>query len=168
VWPAMRIIGAKGLTLSATQCYSATDVETVLRARYKANALSIDFAGETIPICSPEELRLASVLACAYHNSLVRENMQDASYEPYREETVSEQKWTKVVRNRHRRHTKHERAEMSNEITASGEDTNEDWDEEAQGERVVYDATYEVNEDLVPWRQERCHHWGIERWGLYT
>ena len=73
----MRITGGRGLKLSATQCYLATDVEENLRKLYETNALSISFSGETIPICSQDELRLASVLACAYHNSLVRENIEE-------------------------------------------------------------------------------------------
>jgi hypothetical protein len=44
----------------------------------------------------------------------------------------------------------------------------EEWDEELLGERLVFDDKYEMNEDLVPWKQERRNDWNIERWGLYA
>ena len=176
----MRITGGRGLKLSATQCYLATDVEENLRKLYETNALSISFSGETIPICSQDELRLASVLACAYHNSLVRENIEDPTYEPYcgepEADPATEQSWTKVERDRGKRHVaKLKRLQMLREMregwaAAAGceDEAPADWDDEAQGERAVYDPDFERNADLVPWRQERCHHWNIERWGLYV
>ena len=42
------------------------------------------------------------------------------------------------------------------------------WCEERNGNQVVYDETYEQNEDLVPWNQNRFKHWGLEQWGMYT
>ena len=38
----------------------------------------------------------------------------------------------------------------------------EQWCEETSGDQTIYDATYEQNEDLVPWMQTRCKHWGVE------
>lgn len=42
-----------------------------------------------------------------------------------------------------------------------------EWCEETSGDQIVYDATYEQNEDLVPWNQNRHKHWGVEQWGMY-
>ena len=57
---------------------------------FKIHHLLIDFSGEKLPICSKDELRLASVLACAYHNSCVRENIKDSTYEPHTAEIACE------------------------------------------------------------------------------
>jgi hypothetical protein len=39
------------------------------------------------------------------------------------------------------------------------------WDEDVHGERVVYDTTYEMNENLVPWLM-RPGEWE-DKYGLY-
>jgi hypothetical protein len=39
------------------------------------------------------------------------------------------------------------------------------WDEELKGDRRVYDASFEMNEDLVPWKTDK--DWE-EKYGLYT
>jgi len=160
--------GGKAVRMSGTQCYSATDIEEELRRRFEKHSLFIDFSGENIPLCTREELRLASVLVCAYHNALVRESIQDPTYEPYKADDTEDPKeeeeeghWKKVSNYRLRR-------PKGKKLQEREEHLLDEWDEEAQGERVVFDPNYEVNADLVPWRQERCLHWGIERWGLYA
>ena len=73
----------QSLPLSATQCYSVSDVETLLEKHCdvdgKLNSLFIDFSGEYIPIIHRDELHLVSALACAYHNSTIRANIQVSS-----------------------------------------------------------------------------------------
>ena len=71
---------AAPLNLSATQCYCPSHVEEML---YKyadstgnIECVFIDFSGENIPLISATEVRLASSMACAYHNALVRGNIQ--------------------------------------------------------------------------------------------
>jgi hypothetical protein len=39
------------------------------------------------------------------------------------------------------------------------------WDEELKEDRRVYDASFEMNEDLVPWKTDK--DWE-EKYGLYT
>ena len=83
--------------------------------------------------------------------------------------------WKKIVTHR-KPHSKRQSQKMLRSDSRDDWDASQgdwdasqgDWDEETQGDQVVYDASYECNEDLVPWRQERCMHWGIERWGLYA
>ena len=41
----------------------------------------------------------------------------------------------------------------------------ENWDEEVKGDRTVYDASFEMNEDLVPWKTDK--DWE-EKYGLYS
>ena len=41
----------------------------------------------------------------------------------------------------------------------------EHWDEEVKGDRTVYDASFEMNEDLVPWKTDK--DWE-EKYGLYS
>ena len=40
-----------------------------------------------------------------------------------------------------------------------------EWDEELHGERVVFDSTFEINEDLVPWLMNP-ENWE-EKYGMY-
>ena len=72
--------GFQQLPLSSTQCYSVSDIETMLEKHCLADGrietLYIDFSGEYIPIANQDELRVLSALACAYHNSCVRSNIQ--------------------------------------------------------------------------------------------
>jgi hypothetical protein len=73
----------QSLPLSATQCYSVSDVEALLAKHCdvdgNSNSLFIDFSGEYIPIIHRDELHIVSALACAYHNSNVRANIQVSS-----------------------------------------------------------------------------------------
>lgn len=188
------------MKLSATQCYLPSDIEDSVMRRLERNArnvpvtkLGIDFAGQFIAISSPDEVHLACLLACAYHNSLVRENFSDAAYGPY--ETVdidcpvtsnktsdltsgvtsSEMNighWEAVSENcRRRPRYKYLNAKVrgkNGDITDEIVDGLSEWDSEVRGERVVYDATYEMNEDLVPWMMERNSDWAVEKFGYYT
>lgn len=68
------------LSLSSTTCYNPTDVEEMLQKHClgdgRVNTLFVDFSGEYIPVVNIDEVRLLSALACAYHNSCVRNNIQ--------------------------------------------------------------------------------------------
>lgn len=73
--------------MSATRCYSPSEVEDQLKGEAaKGKSVMLDFAGEYIPVKGPSQTQLASQLVCAYHNNLVRTNIGDDTYEPYREE----------------------------------------------------------------------------------
>lgn len=146
----------------------------------------IAFAGEYIPVSSADEVRLACMLVCAYHNSLVRENIGDSSYGPLSPEDDSRQEecgglgteetnptahaprnedWAVVSKTRRGKGSS--RSQLRKDVKDSLSDGLSEWDAEAMGEQVVYDATFEMNADLVPWRMERRDDWAIERYGYY-
>jgi len=63
--------------LSACQCYSAEVLRNMLEDKLRhSQQLCVDFCGEMIPLCGVEEVSLCASLLSAYHNSLVRENIQ--------------------------------------------------------------------------------------------
>lgn len=63
--------------LSASQCYSAEVLRSMIEDKLRhSQQLCLDFCGEMIPLCGVEEISLSASLLSAYHNSLVRENIQ--------------------------------------------------------------------------------------------
>lgn len=170
----LKLSSGRFVNLSATQCYSQGDVDSLLRKHMRSNRITIDFAGEYIPIETDAEIRIVSALVCSYHNACVRENLQDQTYEPYIEDSEREEESIKdgeeltaldtqgwavcVAKNYSVKRPKTHPDERSNQ---------ENWDEELLGERVVFDSSFEMNEDLVPWKQDRFSHWGEEKWGMY-
>lgn len=68
------------LPLSSTQCYSVSDIIEMLSNNTASNTnvagIYVDFSGELIPVSDEKEIELISKLACAYHNSCVRSNIQ--------------------------------------------------------------------------------------------
>lgn len=117
--------------LSACKEYEADEIEKYIRehltkAKSFGRQLCLDFAGEYVPLTGVEEARLASRLVTLYHNLSVRERLG--------------------VQN----------PESVEDVEPTVEDVNDDeffsseesWDEDADGERIVYDETYEMNEDI--------------------
>ena len=66
--------------LPGTTCMTEAFVAGLLHAHVRADGtvetLCLDFSGENVPLCDVAELRLAAALLCAYHNSLVRQNIE--------------------------------------------------------------------------------------------
>lgn len=161
------------IPLSATQCHCPLDVCAKLGKYVKpgsARLLLVDFAGEYIPVRTDDELRIVSMLACAYHNQLVRANVQDPTYEPYKPppETGAWQTQKSKWRVRRVQASEPEPPQPPQPPPPPPPQPQAEWDEELLGERVVFDQSFEMNEDLVPWKQERRNDWNIERWGLYA
>lgn len=150
------------IALSATRCYCPSDLQSSLAKYVQTNTtrtLLVDFAGEYVPVKSDDQLRMVCMLACAYHNHLVRSNIQDPTYDTYKAPPdVGAWQTAKPKR----------RARRVRAMTPEPPRPPEEWDEELLGERLVFDDKYEMNEDLVPWKQERRNDWNIERWGLYA
>jgi len=79
----MRLIDTgrgKLVMLPGTACVTEAFVAGLMQAHVRVDGtvetLCLDFAGESVPLCDAAELRLAAVLLCAYHNSLVRQNIE--------------------------------------------------------------------------------------------
>ena len=200
----LKMFTGREIALSATQCYSSSDVEDAIQRRMASNKVFVDFAGEFIQVESAAEVRIVSALVCAYHNCIVRENIKDPTYDAYKEEaslatdssayeSETPTPLPKLVRNKSTRtaalrhsptpgvpsNKRCSRTSRNNRASQVLREHTQDvdvnpwinddnsWDEEEYGSRVVYDATYEINAELVPWNQERRSDWGLEKWGMY-
>jgi len=79
----MRLIDTtwgRPVRLPGTTCVTEAFVRDLLQAHVWADGsvstLCLDFAGEYVPLADEAELRLAAAMLCAYHNSVVRENVE--------------------------------------------------------------------------------------------
>lgn len=84
----MQILFYKNQRLTRLQLYSTTayteewifgQLEEIAQC---TNNILLDFSGENIPICR-EDFPLCARLVMAHHNSLIRQNLNDDTYEPY-------------------------------------------------------------------------------------
>jgi len=63
--------------MSSARTYSADEVINIINSLLAGtDQLSLDFSGEYIPICIHEEVAIVASLVAAYHNSLVRSNIE--------------------------------------------------------------------------------------------
>ena len=151
------------LALSGTQCYEWTHVAEELRKKAEMHGpstkLKVDFCGEFVPF-DESQIDLVAQLAVAWHNSAVRDNVTPGAprnpYEPYRapeDEPVS--LCTDVPS-----------LEQSFE-SLPGTNDDAEWDEERDGDEVVYNENFEMNEEIVPWRIKQRKDWAEEKYGYY-
>jgi len=63
--------------LSSSRTYNVFEVnELIAKLFEERRQLSLDFSGESVPICAAAEISIVASLVTAYHNSLVRSNIQ--------------------------------------------------------------------------------------------
>jgi len=63
--------------LSSSRTYNVSEVDALIAKLFgERRQLSLDFSEEYVPICATEEIRIVASLVTAYHNSLVRSNIQ--------------------------------------------------------------------------------------------
>ena len=175
------------LLISDTQSF--VDTEDVLHAMYKhvrenglVENMFIEFENTKIPICHESELRIVAHMATAYYNACLAKTLsseKDLSGNSYTPHTPphtasnlnnildSEDKFffpetntTQTQKNKNRN-----KKRLVQESNVSCEENTGVWDEEKQGDRLVYDASYQMNEDLVPWLTNP-EKWQ-EKYGLY-
>jgi hypothetical protein len=133
----------------------------------------VESEGQKVPIVHESEFRLAAALASIYHNALIEQSVQ-------RELDVYRQPYSIL----HDGYDELDRIELLDTLDGPSADLGDhvrvekkaakdlpsaeaEWDAEMHGERTVYDASYEMNADLVPWKL----HDEIEieeRFGMYT
>jgi hypothetical protein len=117
----------------------------------------VEMEGEKVPVVHAAELRVVAKLACIYHNALIASACQhelDLYRQPYtvHENLYDEPEITDAV-------------PVGPEKTANNKEEEDSWDEEMHGEQRVYDETWEMNEDLVPWNNNDLDT--EERYGIY-
>ena len=120
----------------------------------KIDTLFIEFENTKIPIKHESELDLVSHLAVAYHNSTIDSNLRcqkDLYGNTYSRLVNDEEK--------HDNFNLNERDDGRDDYSDA-----ESWDSEVDGDRVVFDASFEQNAELVPWEMH-CED-KEERFGL--
>ena len=148
----------KPLSLSAQCIYTPDDVLNLLQpfvGHSDIDNMFLEFEDVNIPVVSDNELRIIATCASAYHNSLVRQNFReqkDCYNKSYGEEDTP---------------TLTSETPQTSETSETFQSCNEHWDEEADGDQVVFDASYEMNEDLgQPWLLADTDT--QEKYGFYT
>jgi len=140
-------------------------------ANGSVNHMYIEFENAKVPVSHVNEIRVVAQLASAYHNSVLEsmlkgeKDLYGNSYtpnvwpEPQIVRPDPAQNATDVPGNNIK---KRKYFRSRGQKTKKGEE--EYWDEELKGDRMVYDASFEMNEDLVEWKTDK--NWE-EKYGLY-
>lgn len=126
----------------------------------------IDFENTQILVSNVEEVRIVAHMAAAYHNANLAASLstsKDLYGEAYTRETAAEAvveqpPWRRVSR-------KMAQPRKSAEKKSVAQHVPEEWDAEMYGDRLVYDPTYEINAELVPWLTNP-EKWE-DKYGLY-
>ena len=142
----------KTLSLSAQCIYTPDDVLNMLEpfvGHSDIDNIFVEYGDVNIPVVSDYELRIIATCASAYHNSLVRQNFReqkDCYNKSYGEEDdidLGDSTCTPTLTSA---------TSETSKITESFYSCKEYWDEDVDGDQVVFDASYEMNEDLgQPW-----------------
>jgi hypothetical protein len=155
----------------------------------------IDFENTNIPVTNVSEIRVLSQMAAAYHNACLAQNLQgerdlygmpydtgkwpeivsdkneiegnkpiekvskDTSKPTLTKNNVTKAKIIKSTSNLS------SRAFGSSSAKQGKKSKEKEWDEELQGDRIVFDSTFEMNEHLVPWLMDP-DSWE-EKYGMY-
>jgi hypothetical protein len=142
----------------------------------------IEFENTKIPVTDKSEIRVLSQMAAAYHNACLAHNLQyerDLYGLPYSKHEIQETSETPEITEKVKQSEKREEMRGNRDIEKPksykpnvqrrkrdrGSPPIKDWDEELQGERLVYDQDFQLNEDLVPWLMD-SRAWE-EKYGLY-
>lgn len=167
------------LSVSSTSFVNSEDLMKQMHRFVLGNGtiknMYVDFENTRVPVSKAEEIRIVAQLAAAYHNSALEcvlkgeKDLHGNSYTPnvwpepqalfsdkekFETDAKGQGYWTQICKKRYAKPLKHN-------TTHSKEDS---WDEELYGERVVYDESFEMNEDLVPWKTNK--RWE-EKFGYY-
>jgi len=145
--------------LFASESYFV-DTETFMREMHRyvlpdgnVNHMYVDFENAKVPVSNVEEIRVVARLASAYQNSALETALKGEKDLYGKSYTANE--WVKP-----------KPANVGKSKTPKPKKKNTgEWDEEMLGEQTVYDASFEMNEDLVPWKTDK--DWE-EKYGLYA
>ncbi len=152
---------------------SFVDTEDVLKAMSQhikpdglIHNMFIEFENTNIPVYSQDECRIVAHMAAAYHNACLAKTLSSEkdlygkSYTPSNN-LDSEDKLFWINQNE----TEKIKTNNSRNKNKTEKNSDTEWDEELHGERLVYDATFEMNANLVPWLM-RPGDWE-EKYGMY-
>ena len=163
---------------SATQVFVDTEDFILAMLKYakpcgNVDNMYVEFENTKVPVSHVSEIRVLAHMAAAYHNACLAQNLaaeKDLYGMPYTAEA-----WPDISRRDDRcdettslQSSVTETAEnfqFSDSGTKSKDTAKDHWDEELEGERIVFDSTFEVNEHLVPWLMDP-DSWE-EKYGMY-
>jgi hypothetical protein len=152
---------------------SFVDTEDVLKAMSQhikpdglIHNMFIEFENTNIPVYSQDECRIVAHMAAAYYNACLAKTLsseKDLYGKSYTQSNNldSEDKLFWINQNE----TEKIKTHKSGNKNKKENNSDTEWDEELHGERLVYDATFEMNENLVPWLM-RPGDWE-EKYGMY-
>lgn len=160
----------KGYTLLplSTQTFISEQEILVLMQEHVAqndtiNTIMVEMESVYVPVLCRTELRIIAKLAALYHNASIASACQhelDLYRNPYTE---------CIIEGGGDRHDTRDRQDSQDaEYLATTSTKKTDvirWDEEMHGDQRIYDETWEMNEDLVPWKLSDFET--EERYGLY-
>ena len=121
----------------------------------------VEFENTKILVSHVTEVRILAQMAAAYYNATLQQNLayqKDCHGQPY---TAQEASYKTVLQKRPlecietaEAHALENCKDIGEQRPRQGRKQKEEgveWDEELLGDRRVYDSTYEINENLVPW-----------------
>jgi hypothetical protein len=129
--------------------------------------LCVEFENTNVPVIHVNEVRLVAQLAAAYHNACLAARVagdKDLNGKPYLPDAWHE---PKKAGKRSSKAAKSSSAASEDSVHGkkpSKNQADEEWDEEMKGDRRIYDESFQMNEDLVPWKTNKNAE---EMYGLY-
>jgi hypothetical protein len=143
----------------------------------------VEFENTNVPVIHVSEVRVVAQLAAAYHNACLAARVAgdkdlhgntytpNVWHEPYKSAKRSSRAFKSSSKESEEyMHAKQElsKQELStvhhNPRKQSKTRADDEWDEEMKGDRRIYDADFQMNEDLVPWKTNKN---ADEMFGLY-
>jgi len=127
------------------------------------NTIMVEMESEYVPVLYQTELRIIATLAALYHNASIASACKhelDLYRNPYTECIIE------GGEDKHDTQDRQDSQDAEYLATTSTKRTEvKKWDEEIHGDQRIYDETWEMNEDLVPWKLSDLET--EERYGLY-
>ena len=153
---------------------SFVDTEAFMREMHrfvlpdgKVNNMYIDFENTRVPVSHVDEIRVVARLASAYQNAVLESALKgekDVYGNSYTQNEWVQPKLARACKKNVPGAKGHKTKSSGSSTPGIQKHTEEHWDEEMKGDRTVYDASFEMNEDLVPWKTDK--EWE-EKYGLY-
>ena len=140
--------------------------------------LCVEFENTNVPVIHVSEVRVVAQLAAAYHNACLAarvsgdKDLYGNSYTPdaWREAKMSGKRALRACKSSSKEsedymHAKQELSTVHHNLRKQSKtQADDEWDEEMKGDRRIYDADFQMNEDLVPWKTNKNAE---EMFGLY-
>jgi hypothetical protein len=170
------------LQISGSSFVETEQIIAMMRPYVQENGLvehlCVEFENTNVPVIHVNEVRVVAQLAAAYHNACLAarvsgdKDLYGNTYTPnvWHESKKSGRRSSKAFKSSSTEsedyaHGKNELARVKNTLPKQSKtQADDEWDEEMKGDRRIYDADFQMNEDLVPWKTNKNAE---EVYGLY-